>query len=104
MFTGGCFVTSAPESVVMKLFNEFNGGNFCAVRYADNIKTLIGNDIGQLEELPAALGIFRQWSDRTQLLVNTNQIRDSLKIVFQRSKNQQKFSAIFSVADVECSA
>jgi len=45
---------------VTKIFNELNGGNFYAVRYAGNINILIGNFIGQLEVLPAALGILRQ--------------------------------------------
>jgi hypothetical protein len=71
---GGCFVIAAAESVVMKIFNELNGGNFYAVRYADNINILIGNFIGQLEVLPAALGIFRQRCDKTQLIVSPNQI------------------------------
>lgn len=78
--TGGCFVISAAESVVMKIFYELNGGNFYAVRYADNINILIDSFIGQLEVLPAALGIFRQWCDKTQLLVNPNQLRELLKM------------------------
>jgi hypothetical protein len=45
--TGDCFLTPAAESVVMKISDELNGGNFYAVRYADNI-ILIGYFIGQL--------------------------------------------------------
>jgi hypothetical protein len=47
---------------VKKLIIELDGGNFYAVRYADIIKNLIyiGNFSGQLELLPAALGILRQ--------------------------------------------
>jgi hypothetical protein len=80
--TEGCFVISAAESVVMKIFNKLDGGNFYAVRYVDNNNILIGNFIGELEVLPAAPGIFRQWCDKTQLLVNTNQIRDLLKMFY----------------------
>lgn len=78
--TGDWFLISAAESVVMKIFNELNGGNFYTVRYADNIDILIGNFIGQLELLTAPLGIFRQWCDKTQLLVKPNQIRQLLKM------------------------
>jgi len=35
--TGDCFVISAAESGVMKIFYELNGDNFCAIRYAGNI-------------------------------------------------------------------
>lgn len=65
---------------MIKIFNELNGGNFYAVRYADNINVLIGNFIGKLEVLPSALGIFRQWCDKTQLLVNPNQVRELPKM------------------------
>ena len=75
-----CFVISATESVVTIIFSELNGGNFYAVRYADNINILIGNFIGELEVLPTAPGIFRQWCAKTQLLVNPNQIRELLKM------------------------
>jgi hypothetical protein len=77
--TGGCFVISAAESVVMKIFNELNGGNIYAVRYADN-NILIGNFIGELEVLPVPPRIFRQWCDKTHLLFNINQIRELLKM------------------------
>jgi len=37
--SGDCFVISAAESGVMKIFYELNGVNFYAIRYADNINT-----------------------------------------------------------------